>query len=194
MCKEGSYLSMRQVDVLMKDMHPGRVQILDGFSHLEAFDVRACLNRVFGFGRWDEVNVDSPKLLYADPHKLKSGTEGIKVAYLSHRRLTVRSPNGTFLCEYEAAAVGESTMPLFKRGDAYDMALKTAESQALKRCAISLGCQFGLGLYADGSLKDPVKVCLVQGEDLSDELVKAVEQATVELGAMIVSPVEASAT
>ena len=42
-------------------------------------------------------------------------------------------------------------MPDFKRGDAHDMAIKTAETQALKRAAINLGDQFGLSLYKKGS-------------------------------------------
>ena len=36
------------------------------------------------------------------------------------------------------------------------MAVKTAESDALKRAAINLGTQFGLSLYADGATRDVV--------------------------------------
>jgi hypothetical protein len=36
------------------------------------------------------------------------------------------------------------------------MAIKTAESDALKRAAINLGTQFGLSLYNNGSLRDVV--------------------------------------
>jgi hypothetical protein len=36
------------------------------------------------------------------------------------------------------------------------MAIKTAESDAIKRAAINLGTQFGLSLYNNGSLRDVV--------------------------------------
>ena len=40
------------------------------------------------------------------------------------------------------------------------MAIKTAESDALKRAAINLGTQFGLSLYNDGSLADVIHTTL----------------------------------
>jgi hypothetical protein len=36
------------------------------------------------------------------------------------------------------------------------MAIKTAESDCLKRAAINLGTQFGLSLYDDGNMNDVV--------------------------------------
>ena len=43
------------------------------------------------------------------------------------------------------------------RGDAHDLALKSAVSGALKRCAKDLGDQYGLGLYDKGSLEPTVR-------------------------------------
>ncbi|WP_367880534.1 Rad52/Rad22 family DNA repair protein [Salinispora arenicola] len=37
-------------------------------------------------------------------------------------------------------------------GDCHDNAIKTAVSQGLKRCAVNLGDQFGLGLYNGGGV------------------------------------------
>ena len=48
------------------------------------------------------------------------------------------------------------------RGDAHDNAVKTAESQALKRMAINMGTQFGLSLYRDGQIEDVVRLTLVR--------------------------------
>ena len=62
-------------------------------------------------------------------------------------------------CTYTEAAVGSATLP--QRGEAHDMAVKTAESDAIKRAAINLGTQFGLSLYNNGDLKDVVKATLV---------------------------------
>jgi hypothetical protein len=109
------------------------------------------LTRVFGFGRWDEVALEPTVLLYEQPTTTKAGKDAFKVAYRASRRLVIRDQDGAHLCSHDGSAVGESVMPDFKRGDAHDMAIKTAESQALKRAAINLGDQFGLSLYAKGS-------------------------------------------
>jgi hypothetical protein len=51
------------------------------------------------------------------------------------------------------------------------MAIKTAESDALKRAAINLGTQFGLSLYNNGSLRDVIVKTLdmEQGEENESE-------------------------
>ena len=41
-------------------------------------------------------------------------------------------------------------------GAAHDLAMKSAISQALKRCAANLGDQFGLSLYSDVAYMEPV--------------------------------------
>lgn len=156
-----AYLSPRQIQVLLKDIPPSRVAVLDGMSHLEAWDVRAHLTRIFGFARWTDEQIEPTTLLYEERTQTRAGKDAYRVAYRSTRRLTVHAPDGTPLAHYDGAAVGESTMPDFKRGDAHDMAIKTAESQALKRCATNLGTQFGLSLYDSGRLTDVVQVTLV---------------------------------
>jgi hypothetical protein len=126
-------LSPAQIEQLLKPIHPSRVFTVEGFSNLAAYDVRAHLTRIFGFANWsaDLISLD---LI----HDMATET------------LSVNDPAGLQMATYTEAAVGESTMPDFKHGDAHDMAIKTAESQALKRCAVNLGDQFGLGLYVKG--------------------------------------------
>ncbi len=143
--------SNEQIDVLLQPIKSHRVAQAEGYSHVEAYDIRAMLIRIFGFGGFDEVSVVPAELLYEVETETKAGKPAYKVAYRATRRLVVRG--GYQECTYEGTAVGESIMPDFKRGDAHDMAIKTAESQALKRCVINLGDQFGLSLYNDGSLK-----------------------------------------
>lgn len=137
-------ISEEQRAQLLRPINARRVQKLDGFSHLAAYDVRAMLIRIFDFGGWSADLIDL-HCLYEQETTTKAGKPAFKVAYRATVRLTV--PGAT----YTEAAVGESTMPDFKRGDVHDMAIKTAESQAFKRCAINLGDQFGLGLYNAGS-------------------------------------------
>lgn len=152
-----SRLTDEQIEVLLRPIKPSRVHKLDGMSHVEAFDIRATLTRMFGFGRWDEVALEPTVLLYEQETTTKAGKPAFKVAYRASRRLVVRDSDGDLLCSHDGSAVGESVMPDFKRGDAHDMAIKTAESQALKRAAINLGDQFGLSLYAKGSTGAVVK-------------------------------------
>ena len=154
------YLSQQQVDTLLRGIKPSRVLHLDGMSHLAAYDVRAHLNRVFGFGRWSADVLDVTQL-YEHPTETKNKKPAFAVAYRATVRLSVCSPDGTPLATYTECAVGDSIMPDFKRGDCHDMAIKTAESQALKRCATNLGDQFGLSLYRNGSAEPVVTVTLV---------------------------------
>lgn len=175
-----SYLTDEQIGKLLEAIHPGRVAVLDGLSHLEAYDVRAHLTRIFGFGRWGEKVLDLTEL-YALPTQTKNGKEAVKVAYRATVRLAVCAPDGTPLAEFDGAAVGESIMPEFKRGDAYDMAVKTSCSQALKRAAIDLGDQFGLSLYRNGS-KDPLVIRLYSGHQPGQPPAKAVEPDVVPEG------------
>lgn len=144
-------LTDEQVAVLLQGINPSRVSEVQGMSHVEGYDIRATLIRMFGFANWDEVAIEPTQLLYEEPTETRQGKPAFKVAYLAHRRIVLRNQDGEHLAFYDGAAVGESIMPDFKRGDAHDMAIKTAETQALKRAAINLGDQFGLSLYRKGS-------------------------------------------
>lgn len=138
-----------QIERLLRPIHPNRVHQAEGFSHVEAFDIRAMLIRIFGFAGWSLTETSPPVLIYEKEQALKNGKPGYAVAYRAHLALTIHTPEGD--ATYAGSAVGESTMPDYKRGDCHDTAIKTAESQALKRCATNLGDQFGLSLYNDGS-------------------------------------------
>lgn len=148
------YLHPAQVDHLLRPINPKRVSEEGGMAHLEAYDVRRVLISLFGFGRWSGDVLDSWQLY---EHITNTGTEDkpyhrVSVGYRVRYRLTVCAPNGTVLATYTEEACGDATnFPINKRGDAHDFAVKTAESQALKRCAVNLGDPFGLSLYNKGS-------------------------------------------
>lgn len=148
---------------LLRPLHASRVAVLDGNSHLAAWDVRAHLIRVFGFGAWS-ADLLALDLLYDQETQTRAGKEARKVAYRATVRLTIHATGAT----YTEAAVGETIMPTFKHGDAHDFAIKTAESQAFKRCAINLGTQFGLSLYDAGNLADVVKGVIGGGVQLPE--------------------------
>lgn len=167
-----SQLNARQVEVLLQPIKPGRVATRDGQSNVEAYDIRAHLTRMFGFGNWSLTSTHEPQMIYEQPTETRAGKPAFKVAYRATLALEIRDPNGDHLATYTGSAVGESIMPDFKRGDAHDMALKTAESQALKRAAMNLGDQFGLSLYAGGSLNAVVRATLVNPDD--DSLARSI--------------------
>lgn len=153
-------LNNQQYEQLLKPLNPSRVakrsQAGRSLSYLESFDVKAHLIRIFGFGGWS-AEVLSAELAFEDQNEKGQWNVGYKVTM----RLTVHALG----CVYTEAAVGSATLP--QRGEAHDMAVKTAESDALKRAAINLGTQFGLSLYNDGSLKDVV------GQTLDREIFSA---------------------
>jgi recombination DNA repair RAD52 pathway protein len=139
-------LNDQQYEQLLKPLNPNRVakrsQAGRNLSYLEAWDVKAHLIRIFGFGGWS-WDVLTAELAF-ESEKDGKWNVGYKVIG------SLRIDNTT----YTEASVGSATLP--QRGEAHDMAIKTAESDALKRAAINLGTQFGLSLYDNGSLKDVV--------------------------------------
>lgn len=146
-------INQAQYDQLLKPLHPSRVakrsQAGRQLSYLEAWDVKAHLIRIFGFGGWSWAVVKA-ELAFEEQNEKGQWNVGYKVI----GRLYICQLG----CEYTEAAVGSATIP--QRGEAHDMAVKTAESDALKRAAINLGTQFGLSLYNDGSLADVVHTTL----------------------------------
>lgn len=143
-------LNIKQQQELLKPISASRVASRQGgggksLSYLEAWDVKAHLIRVFGFGRWS-ANVLQAELAFEEQNEKGQWNVGYKVL------LELRVYD--LPCSYTEAAIGSAT--LSQRGEAHDMAIKTAESDALKRAAINLGDQFGLSLYNAGSLKPVV--------------------------------------
>jgi recombination DNA repair RAD52 pathway protein len=141
-------LNEHQYEQLLKPLNPNRVakrsQAGRSLSYLEAWDVKAHLIRIFGFGgwSWDVLTAD----LAFESEKDGKWNVGYKVKGSLHIP--------SLGCSYTEASVGAATLP--QRGEAHDMAVKTGESDALKRAAINLGTQFGLSLYDNGALKDVV--------------------------------------
>jgi recombination DNA repair RAD52 pathway protein len=137
-------------------------------SYLESWEIRAHLIRIFGFCNFD-AEMEEYRHVTDRPYDSKPDNNGevkqmVEVIYSARMRLTVRDEHGFKMCVYSEAAVGSASGPLNMLGDHHDNALKTAASDALKRCAINLGTQFGLSLYDDGRTADVVKRTLVGPE------------------------------
>lgn len=153
-------LTNEQYEQLLKPLNASRVaqrnQAGISLSYLEAWDVKAHLIRIFGFGGWS-ADVLSADLAFEEKDEKGRWNVGYRVVM----RLRIHGDDSLTFNEatYTEAAVGSSTQP--QRGEAHDMAIKTAESDALKRAAINLGTQFGLSLYDNGNRNDVVKKTLV---------------------------------
>ena len=151
-------LNDKQYEQLLKPLNPARIAKRSGggrqLSYLEAWDVKAHLNRIFGFLNWSSDVIES-SLAFEEKNEKGQWHIGYKVTL----RLSINGSGDEWLrTTYTESAVGFSTLP--SRGEAHDMAIKTAESDALKRAAINLGTQFGLSLYNNGSSKDVVGTTL----------------------------------
>jgi recombination DNA repair RAD52 pathway protein len=160
-------------------------------SYLEAWDVRAHLIRVFGYGNFDIETVEQNWI--ASREYMSTPREGdpkpmVEVSWMAKVRLTIRDTDGARLCRYTETAVGSTSGPASMIGEHHDNAVKTAASDALKRCAINLGTQFGLSLYDDGSTRDVVRGTLVKPEGIEEQEAKdaaaAVEVLERTLGSM----------
>ena len=122
-------------------------------SYLEAWHVKRTLIRVFGFGGFS-ATADEAECV---SHQEGQGKDGKNHVVCWKVRVTLSIPS--LDATYSEYAVGSANLPSL--ADAHDMAIKTAESDALKRAAINLGTQFGLSLYDNGSLNDVVGRTLV---------------------------------
>jgi hypothetical protein len=158
-------LSEKQLATLLAGLNPKRISRRSQggaqLSYLEAWDVKATLIRVFGFGGFS-ADVVREEIVHKEEQQ-KTGKNGAykqwKVAVMSTVRLHIKQLDVT----YTESAIGDGSM-----GDiteALDKAVKTASSDALKRCAIYLGTQFGLSLYDNGSTNDVIRVIMAPGQE-----------------------------
>ena len=147
----------RQREILLEPIKPYRVsKDGKGFSHLESYEVKAHLTRVFGFEGWS-TRIDSLSCIFEDQGHIEDDN-ALKwtVAYLCSMTLSIYAPDGVLARESSDASTGDATNQR-SRADAHDLAVKSAVSGALKRCATALGDQYGLSLYAKGSMDALVK-------------------------------------
>lgn len=150
-----------QTTQLLKGLNPSRVekraQAGITLSYLAQQDVRAHLIRMFGFGGFDL------KTLEANVVSIDEVNGKWEACCQVTMELTVRDPYGDTVCVYSETAIGTNTQG--RKGEALDMAMKSASSDAMKRCATNLGDQFGLSLYSHGQVAPIVRGVLVNSPD-----------------------------
>jgi len=145
-----SGLNAAQVQALLQPIKAHRVLQANGQSHVPAYDVAAHLTRILGFGGWDK-EILSLTLIDEAETTTKNNKPAWTVTYACTLKLTIKDAEGSLVASYEDGACGSAI--LLTKGDAHDMAMKSAISYALKRCAaFGLGDQFGLSLYNKGQV------------------------------------------
>jgi len=165
-------LSNEQVTELLKPIDPSRVsKDGKGFAHVEAWDIRRKMNQIFGIGSWS-ADVQQMQLVSEREVQGKDGKTRWSVIYRAQCVLRIGEMFGD-TASYTEWAAGDATNPTL--ADAHDQAIKTAESQAFKRCAINLGDQFGLSLYMNGSTQAVVGEIIGQEHADSDKVMGLLE-------------------
>jgi recombination DNA repair RAD52 pathway protein len=166
-------LTDEQVQQLLKPIDKDRVKRDGkGHSHVEIWDVRRTMNQIFGFGNWS-ADVTEMQLVSEREVQQRNGKMGWNVIYRARCCLRV-GDESLFGTSYTEWAAGDATNPTL--ADAHDQAIKTAESQALKRCAVNLGDQFGLSLYKNGSTEATVGEIVGQQHVDADKVETLMEQ------------------
>src|SRR5215831_11784248 len=105
--------------------------------YVEGWHVIAEANRIFGHDAWDRRTLAS--------HCVWSGPSGAYhgAAYTAKVRVSVRAGDSTIVREGSGTGEGKAPTP----GQAHDLALKGAETDATKRALATFGNPFGLALY-----------------------------------------------
>lgn len=164
-------ITPEQYEYLMKPLKSTRISTLERsgkrFSHLEAWDIKAHLTRIFGFCNFDIETLDV-RHSFTREYESNNGKPMWEVGYQATVQLTIRDQWGNQLCRFSESSV-DSQSGGTGLGDLHDNAIKAATSGALKRCATSLGTQFGLSLYDDGRRDDVVRITLVHPEGVETD-------------------------
>ena len=105
--------------------------------YVEGWHVMAEANRIFGFDAWDRRTLSTNCVF-------SSATGQIHfAAYIAKVRVTVRAGDTKILREGLGTGEAKASSP----GQAHELALKGAETDATKRALATFGNPFGLALY-----------------------------------------------
>jgi hypothetical protein len=119
-----------------------RTRTLSGrqLAYIEGWHAIAEANRIFGFDGWDRETVEQRCIA-------ARGIRGSVLAIYSAKvRLTVRADGVSIIREGSGTGEGRAS----QAGEAHEVALKGAETDATKRALATFGKPFGLALYANG--------------------------------------------
>jgi DNA recombination protein Rad52 len=106
-------------------------------SYVEGWHVIGEANRIFGFDAWDRRTISTACVWSG-----QSG-QGHVAAYTAKVRVSVRAGDTMIVREGSGTGEGRASTP----GQAHELAIKGAETDATKRALATFGNPFGLALY-----------------------------------------------
>lgn len=133
--------SSKQVHALKRNVNQQHIRTRIGngreLSYIEGSHAISEANRIFGFDGWDRETVESRCVLSRE-------TRGVfTVVYIAKSKITVRTDGSAVIREGQGSGEAKAGSP----GEAHDLALKIAETDATKRALATFGKPFGLALY-----------------------------------------------
>jgi DNA recombination protein Rad52 len=130
-----------QVRQLKAKLDPKHIRIRHAggatLHYIEGWHAIAEANRIFGFDGWNRETISISCVSNG-----KSRGDYL-VAYIAKVRITIRA--GDTVIVREGSGAGEAKA--FTPGQAHELAVKSAETDATKRALASFGNRFGLALY-----------------------------------------------
>lgn len=114
-----------------------RIEGTRELSYLEGWHVIAEANRIFGFAGWDRETLEA-RCVWDGPYQGQR-----KCAYTARVRVKVRVEGAEIVRDGSGAGAGIGPT----QAEAHEAALKTAETDAMKRALATFGNAFGLALY-----------------------------------------------
>jgi DNA recombination protein Rad52 len=134
-------LNDTQIRLLKAKLDPAHIRTRNSnganLSYIEGWHAIAEANRIFGYDAWDRRTIATTCVWTA----MKGGNH--LAAYTAKVRVTVRA--GDVVVVREGSGTGEAISPT--PGQAHELALKGAETDATKRALATFGNPFGLALY-----------------------------------------------
>lgn len=124
-------------DVDRRNLRTRQVQNGRELTYIEGWHAIAEANRIFGFDGWDRETLESRCVLARD---IRGAFTAI---YVARVRIKVRADGETIIREGHGTGESKGGHP----GEAHDMAIKAAETDATKRALATFGKPFGLSLY-----------------------------------------------
>jgi DNA recombination protein Rad52 len=106
-------------------------------SYVEGWHAIAEANRIFGFDAWDRKTISTARVWSGQSGQVYSA------AYTAKVRVSVRAGDIVIVREGSGTGEGRASTP----GQAHELALKGAETDATKRALATFGNPFGLALY-----------------------------------------------
>ncbi len=129
---------IKNLSAKLSDRHV-RTRSHDGMtlSYIEGWHAIAEANRIFGFDGWSRETQDI-SCVWEGQQESK-----VSCCYRAHVRVSVRAGDLDIIREGAGFGSGKSASP----ADAHELAIKVAETDAMKRALATFGNPFGLALY-----------------------------------------------